>query len=272
MEIEFEPEAGYSAITVKRAFTLIELLVVIAIIAILAAVLFPVFAQAKAAAKATACLSNMKQMGLGLQLYVNDYDDMMFYRSGWANSRAGNTKLIGPGEKSDNFRWWNLLMPYLKSSAILKCPDDDQPTLSNDYNGTPNIYRSYMAIATAESMNLGALPNPVDTMVITEKWGHDYTGNRTDSWIEPYNGDMTTDIKDPTRTFTAANRHAQHMNCSFFDGHAKSKTGSQIQSSKDLSGCQLVYSFPFSGPNPPTVFSSSSVPTQPNLCSTFSWP
>ncbi|MFX9608458.1 prepilin-type N-terminal cleavage/methylation domain-containing protein, partial [Acinetobacter baumannii] len=59
----------------NRAFTLIELLVVIAIIAILAAILFPVFAQAKLAAKTTASLSNMKQIGTGNQLYYNDFDD-----------------------------------------------------------------------------------------------------------------------------------------------------------------------------------------------------
>src|SRR4051794_16440535 len=59
----------------KRAFTLIELLVVIAIIAILAAILFPVFAQAKAAAKKTACLSNVKQMATAAQLYLGDNDD-----------------------------------------------------------------------------------------------------------------------------------------------------------------------------------------------------
>src|SRR5580658_9982218 len=61
----------------KKAFTLIELLVVIAIIAILAAILFPVFAQAKEASKKTVCLSNNKQIGLGLYMYCNDYDDML---------------------------------------------------------------------------------------------------------------------------------------------------------------------------------------------------
>src|SRR5271155_2090701 len=60
----------------NRAFTLIELLVVIAIIAILAAILFPVFAQAKLAAKKAASLSDSKQIGLGMQMYVNDYDDV----------------------------------------------------------------------------------------------------------------------------------------------------------------------------------------------------
>ena len=60
----------------KRAFTLIELLVVIAIIAILAAILFPVFAQARTAAKKTADLNNTKQLGIGTQLYLSDNDDM----------------------------------------------------------------------------------------------------------------------------------------------------------------------------------------------------
>jgi prepilin-type N-terminal cleavage/methylation domain-containing protein/prepilin-type processing-associated H-X9-DG protein len=256
----------------KKAFTLIELLVVIAIIAILAAILFPVFAQAKAAAKATACMSNMKQMGLATQMYVNDNDDMMLFRGGWANSRAGNTKLLGPGDSSNHYKWWNLLMPYVKNNNILQCPGDAQPTPSVDYNGFSDILRSYIAVSCAESLNLSSLPDPVDTVVITEKWGQDYTGVRTDSWIEPFNGDFTTDATDPSRTFTAANRHASHMNCSFFDGHAKSKSGGDIQSSKDLSGCRLVYLFPFGGTNPPTVSSASTAPGQPNLCATFIWP
>ena len=59
----------------KKAFTLIELLVVIAIIAILAAILFPVFAQAREKARQTSCLSNLKQIGLGLMMYTQDYDE-----------------------------------------------------------------------------------------------------------------------------------------------------------------------------------------------------
>jgi prepilin-type N-terminal cleavage/methylation domain-containing protein/prepilin-type processing-associated H-X9-DG protein len=256
----------------RRGFTLIELLVVIAIIAILAAILFPVFAQAKAAAKATACMSNMKQLGLALQFYVNDYDDEVFYRSNWPNSRVGDTTKIGPGENKNEFRWWNLLEPYIKSNNMLLCPSDNLPTASPDANGVNDISRSYIAVSSAEGLNYSSVSDTVDTIVITEKWGQDYTGPRTDSWIEPFNGDFSWDKTDPTRTFTAANRHAGHMNASFFDGHAKSKTGGDIQASKDLSGCQLIYSFPYGGLNPPTVTSLTSAAGQPNVCSAFSWP
>src|ERR1700741_3765425 len=91
------------------AFTLIELLVVIAIIAILAAILFPVFAQAKLAAKKTQCLSNAKQIGLAHYMYNNDYDDT-------------SPKLAGQD-------WTNQLYPYVKNEDVFFNP------IRNDYDG-----------------------------------------------------------------------------------------------------------------------------------------
>jgi prepilin-type N-terminal cleavage/methylation domain-containing protein len=92
-----------------KAFTLIELLVVIAIIAILAAILFPVFAKAKEAAKATAGLSNVNQMGKAVTLYQNDYDDR-YLLTAYATA-AGETVL-----------WHDILDPYLKNKEVWHCP------------------------------------------------------------------------------------------------------------------------------------------------------
>jgi len=100
----------------RRAFTLIELLVVIAIIAILAAILFPVFAQAKLAAKKTADLSNLKQLSLGILIYVGDVDDNYPKASFW-----DSTTPFG------NFYKWSSVLcinPYLKNQDILLTPTD----------------------------------------------------------------------------------------------------------------------------------------------------
>src|SRR5258707_13232840 len=93
-------------------FTLIELLVVIAIIAILAAILFPVFAQAREKARATSCLSNTKQMGLALRMYVQDYDEKFPFA---ANLESGF---------ADSDKWYGTvkLQPYIKNGDILFCP------------------------------------------------------------------------------------------------------------------------------------------------------
>src|SRR6201996_7784069 len=81
------PRRKHSAVT---AFTLIELLVVIAIIAILAAILFPVFAQAREKARAIACMSNMKQLGLGVQMYIQDNDERLFFRPATSSAKVGS--------------------------------------------------------------------------------------------------------------------------------------------------------------------------------------
>ncbi|MBL8040482.1 MAG: prepilin-type N-terminal cleavage/methylation domain-containing protein, partial [Chthonomonas sp.] len=99
----------------KRAFTLIELLVVIAIIAILAAILFPVFAQAKTAAKKSADLSNMKQIGLAAMMY-NDSNDDTYGQAYWYKNDTGDT--------NGYWHWTASFMPYMKSAQIFVSPGD----------------------------------------------------------------------------------------------------------------------------------------------------
>lgn len=107
----------------RRAFTLIELLVVIAIIAILAAILFPVFAQAKEAAKKAACLSNMKQIGLAFNMYMSDEDDRMPDRRDLKQSLGGGWKPWTSWPTSDPRSGWALLVmhPYTKNDQIWSC-------------------------------------------------------------------------------------------------------------------------------------------------------
>ncbi len=105
----------------KKAFTLIELLVVIAIIAILAAILFPVFAQAKEAAKKSADLSNVKQMGTAMQIYLADYDDVFPQGYYYNNDISDDPAAGAPGGYT---HWSGAIMPYVKNLQIFVSPGD----------------------------------------------------------------------------------------------------------------------------------------------------
>ena len=102
----------------KKGFTLIELLVVIAIIAILAAILFPVFARARENARRSSCQSNMKQIGLGLIQYMQDYDEITpFAYHGYDPQTNGSASNQTPG-----WVWNDMIYPYVKSEEIFNCP------------------------------------------------------------------------------------------------------------------------------------------------------
>src|SRR5436309_11005749 len=103
----------------ERAFTLIELLVVIAIIAILAAILFPVFAQAREKARTTTCLSNLKQVGLGMQLYAQDYDEKLPASGVYGNQHPLYAQYGWA-------LWVKWIDPYTKNKGIYACPSGPQ--------------------------------------------------------------------------------------------------------------------------------------------------
>ena len=142
--------------TRRRAFTLIELLVVIAIIAILAAILFPVFARAREAARQTACLSNLRQMSTAVAMYVQDYEAYPLYSSG-----------------AD--RWHSLTQPYVKNTGIFMCPSSgfQRYHVRNMGYGYNHQYlaRSASRGGTDSGISEAAIEYPAETIAIADSFG-----------------------------------------------------------------------------------------------------
>ena len=144
----------------KHGFTLIELLVVIAIISILAAILFPVFARARESARRASCASNLKQMGLAIVQYTQDYDETYPYLL------EGNSGALKGGHFRKNFPIWaDSVFPYVKNYQIFFCPSNslaNVPVLDEantpEYLVAPKIQASYGAAANTDPpYNLYAL-------------------------------------------------------------------------------------------------------------------
>lgn len=124
----------------KRGFTLIELLVVIAIIAILASILFPVFARARENARRSSCQSNLKQLGLGILQYMQDYDER--YPIVWVGCTMGGAfSPTKPGPNSTTPGWAETIQPYVKSTQLFQCPSEE--TAQNLAGGSTTDYTDY---------------------------------------------------------------------------------------------------------------------------------
>ncbi len=184
----------------RRGFTLIELLVVIAIIAILAAILFPVFARAREKARQTSCLSNLKQIALGVQMYVDDYD------GGLPSYRMGAGALAG-------VKWQHMIQPYIKNEQLWLCASGvpaDAATGRSHYGWQYNYLSGHYASTAVRAQNIAEVTVPAETISVGEKvmgsWGGViYSPSQTASWP----GYNMPDI------------HNGGANYSFLDGHAK---------------------------------------------------
>ena len=217
-----------------RGFTLIELLVVIAIIAILAAILFPVFARAREAARATSCRSNEKQLGTAIMMYTQDYDEVY---------PSGNVAVIG------GMGWAGQIYPYVKNAGVYKCASD--PTVSTapivpvSYGINVNVGRQAEAMLSApantvlmfEVLGVGADVTQLfqPDLVSVAANGGDGGGAGWIDWSVSSAKYDTGLMGSPPRTTATgrtnnvlSGRHNGMPNFLFADGHVKSAAPSRI--------------------------------------------
>jgi prepilin-type N-terminal cleavage/methylation domain-containing protein/prepilin-type processing-associated H-X9-DG protein len=138
-----------------KAFTLIELLVVIAIIAILAAILFPVFAQAREKARQASCLSNQKQIGLGLMMYTQDYDET--YPTAYLYKN--NTLTTNGGSAGGYVHFSAMIHPYIKNDQVWVCPSDPNRGVGPDNPVCPNWLDMATLGCEAQAPRISYVPN-----------------------------------------------------------------------------------------------------------------
>ncbi|MEA3401028.1 MAG: DUF1559 domain-containing protein [Armatimonadota bacterium] len=185
----------------RNGFTLIELLVVIAIIAILAAILFPVFARAREKARQASCQSNLKQLGIALNMYAQDYDE----RLPW---HCRTTPVSDPNR---NYTGWNTqIFPYVKNEQLYVCPSDDwhnKTALCGGYGY--NLSRldlgSGLTQVGCDYANLAKLMYPAETIAICDSDGT--------KWVGHWDGANVQQLD--------FQKHNEGTNCCFVDGHVK---------------------------------------------------
>ena len=158
-----------------RAFTLIELLVVIAIISILAAILFPVFAQARNSARATACMNNCKQMATGIMMYCQDYDEQFHDLNNPNPSYGAVPAANGLGARasiSPTAHWPWFYAPYIKNANVFDCPTTNagpEQVTNTDWTNQDNYGFNYDGLArdvNTPARSLAELDRPADVFVV----------------------------------------------------------------------------------------------------------
>jgi prepilin-type N-terminal cleavage/methylation domain-containing protein/prepilin-type processing-associated H-X9-DG protein len=203
----------------KTGFTLIELLVVIAIIALLAAILFPVFARARENARRSSCQNNLKQIGVAVAAYSQDYDEMLPITA-WNGGATGiQENSGGSGGSIGNSGWWQFMQPYIKSTQTFACPSNPSAKHSNKAATAvagvwPEIPISYAFNKNyIMAQSLSNVAKPAGKVMVVESGG---SSNFQGTYIPTSQDTWTTIFKD--RVWAG---HLGTANYLFGDGHVK---------------------------------------------------
>ncbi|MCC7494213.1 MAG: DUF1559 domain-containing protein [Fimbriimonadaceae bacterium] len=211
----------------RRGFTLIELLVVIAIIAVLAAILFPVFAQAREKARQSSCLSNLRQLGLAVTMYAGDYELYPLMSS--------------PSSQSPRRRWPDYVYPYLRNGQLLRCPSGDASVLNKTLADAPQVVYggyglNYQYLGNSRfpwAASEAEIAAPAQTVALADTAG--VNGGGAGSYTVDPPLSSTRGSGKPSGFYgdgaecgglwgcraVPAARHQQQITVGFLDGHAK---------------------------------------------------
>jgi len=238
----------------RRAFTLIELLVVIAIIAILASILFPVFARAREQARKAACQSNLKQIGLAIAMYVQDYDET--YPLGSMGYSSVQPDWYDDGNAHTAY-WYSIFQPYVKSRQVFVCPTagkidysgsygwnicgtryagqaNDATVPGNGFGWSPNHWET----PTLSYLKLPSVEEPASTIIIGDPSSNGYNGNGLFLYPNSYNripvlhGGQIGPFNESAEI--SITDHTGGGNYLFADGHVKYLQASHVQANRGL--------------------------------------
>lgn len=202
----------------SRAFTLIELLVVIAIIAVLAALLLPALGRAKARARGTQCLSNLRQVGLASQMYADDFNGRL------------------PQSQHNRASWVGSLQPYLAGTNLHRCPDDRNRTRIFSYAINDFLNPHPYGAEELDFSRLLSIPRPLQTLFMAEARTN-LTGSDHFHFADAQDGGFGTNA---FALQVDVERHQRLSNYLFVDGHVERLTWPSVAIRLTTAGSPFV--------------------------------